>query len=62
MGCRREGHWLMVGNNRSNPKYWMCRRTWCNPSIGPRISTCWWCVGHSRKIDWVSGKEVGGGG
>ena len=25
----------------------MCRKTWDSPSIGPRISTCWWSDGRS---------------
>ena len=29
---------------------WMCRRIWGSLSIGPRISTYWWCAGHSGRV------------
>ena len=55
-----DGHVVDVVCNQSTPlKGWLCCRTWCSPSIGPRIST-WWCsVCCSRiVVDSCHGREL----
>ena len=46
IGC---DHWLMALCSQSNQRRWMYWTTWDSLSIGPRISTCWWCVGRSGR-------------
>jgi hypothetical protein len=45
-GCNQ---WLMVWCSQSNQRRWVDWKAWNSLSIGPRISTCLWCVGRSSK-------------